>query len=94
MRVAMSSSFLKLRGLIRAGLERPPWTLGNQQDLCIRIELTNENVAFFGNVRGKPTLSDFFVEFSFDFGETLGVTSRYPIRQGSCLRRHKSFEVS
>src|SRR5947199_19291 len=45
---------------------------GNTENLGIRIEFTNQDVALLRNVCCKPALSHLFLKFSFDFGETLG----------------------
>src|SRR5438132_10400472 len=55
----------------------------DQEDLSIRIELTNQYIALLRDVRWEPPLGDFFVKFLFDFGETLGIDSfRIPFCKG------------
>ncbi len=68
-----------------------PW---DEKDFGVRVELTNQDVAFVRNIGSEPTLSHLFVKFLLDFGKALrGDVIRFPLRQSFIAMRHKSFEV-
>src|SRR5215471_17975335 len=56
----------------------------DQQYFCVRIEFTNQDIAFLGDVRCKPALRYLLVEFSFNFGKTL-LRNGLGIPFGKCL---------